>query len=266
MACLAAGIQEAEDCDFIITFTCQHDNPLQPILLIDPGSGKSPKVSQITAILADIHTDKGEVDFKKSNCRIKIILAAREDLFPITKTLPTRNCVRIRGHDASSTQRSSPPTPFYNASLRSECCSLPYLKFLHASSLRSDAFGGACTLGSVWLRQRGLSATLAGGGFGPFEWACMMAVLMQNGGSKGSPILFSGYSSSQLFKALLQFLSGRDLIMHPLCIGSDEMTSVEYETPVFFDGTRGLNVLFKMSSWSYRLVSFQGGSALLLHH
>ena len=151
------------------------------------------------------------------------------------------------------------PTPFYNASLRSECSSLAFLKYLHASSMQSDGFSHACQLGSVWLRQRGL-----GPEFGPFEWACTMALLMQGGGTNGKPILSRGYDSYQLFKATLQYLSLRNMVASPVFVHSDNITLVDHEGPMLFDGKRGMNVLFKMTLWSYATLKHEAAVTLEL--
>ena len=151
------------------------------------------------------------------------------------------------------------PTPFYNASLRSECSSLAYLKDLHASSLQSDGFSKACQLGSVWLRQRGLDRE-----FGPFEWACTMALLMQGGGAKGKPILSRGYDSLQLFKAMLQYFSLSDMIASPVFVHSDRIPLVDLDRPMLFDGKRGMNILFRVTPWSYANLTHEAGLTLKL--
>ena len=151
------------------------------------------------------------------------------------------------------------PTPFYNASLRSECSSLAYLEELHASTLQSDGFSNACQLGSVWLRQRGLSPE-----FGPFEWACTMALLMQGGGAQGRPILSRGYDGFQLFKAMLQYLSLRNLVANPVFVQSDKIALVNLDRPVLFDGKRGMNILFKMTPWSYAALTHEASVTLKL--
>ena len=192
-----------------------------------------------------------------SKYRIRIILAAKEDLFPALKTLPDKTCIRAKSGDTSSSKTPNLPTPMYNATLRSECLSLPYLKFLHAACVQSDTFQDACLLGSVWLRQRGYGGGLTNGGFGQFEWACVTALLMQSGGPKGRPVLSSGYSSCQLFKAVLQFLCTRDLVINPLFIQSSGLALVDNTKPIFFDGTRGHNILFKMTAGSSKMVGSQ---------
>ena len=231
LACLAAGIEEDKENSFSLSFAYQDENKLQPVIIVNPGQG------------AD--------DFSRSKCCIQIILAADEDLFSFVKTLPDKNCVRAT---LKSSSDASLPTPFYNSTLRSECSSLSYLKYLHSSSVQSAAFTDACVLGSVWLRQRGLGTSSSGGGFGPFEWSCTMAVLLQGGGHKGKPILSKGYSSYQLFKAMLQYLSVKDMVSSPTHVHSDAISGSKSDFPVLFDGERGLNILFKMSPWSYTLL------------
>lgn len=233
IACIAKGIEEAEDCTFAIDLVYQDDSALQPVIIVKPGQGSD--------------------DFTKSKCHIRIILAAEGNLFPISKTLPDKNCVRLKREGAPSIENS--PTPFYNATLRSECSSLAYLKYLQATSSQSKNFSDACALGSVWLRQRNLGC----GGFGAFEWACMMALFLRGGGFSNKPLLLRGYSSYQMFKATLQYIAAKDLLATPVIVQSDDNQIANPEhtvipsgpNPVMFDSERGLNILFKMSLWSY---------------
>ena len=152
-----------------------------------------------------------------------------------------------------------PPTPFYNASLRSECSSLAFLKYLHAFSSQSNGFSDACQLGSVWLRQRGLSR-----GFGPFEWSCTMALLMDGGGSNGKPVLSRGYDGCQLFKATLQYLVLSDLIVNPVFVHFKKIPLIDHDRPMLFDGKRGVNILFKVTPWSYITLKHEAGITLKL--
>jgi U3 small nucleolar RNA-associated protein 22 len=225
LTCISKGIEEAEDCTFAIEFAYQNDSDLQPVIIVKPGEGKD--------------------DFSKSKSLIRIILAAEGDLFPISRTLPDKNCIRPKVEGPTSQQNS--PTPFYNASLRSECSSIAYLKYLHAASLQSDQFSDACILGSVWIRQRGLGH----GGFGSFEWACTMALLMQGGHQRDLPVLLRGYSSFQLFKATLKYIATKDLVATPVVVQSIGNEIAKTERPAMFDGSRGMNILFKMTPWSY---------------
>ena len=199
--------------------------------------------------LDSIHNGSVQQDYQ-----IRILLAASQDLFAITKTLPNKNCIRIQCTDGSSSA-GLPPTPFYNASLRSECCTRSFSKMLRAALAHSEAFKHACILGDVWLRQRGFGAGIRSGGFGPFEWACILALLMQGGGLRGKPVLSKGYNKIQLFRAVLHFLHTRDLLINPLVLQAVDIELAQVPVPVIFDGSRGVNILFKMTKWSYRMVA-----------
>ncbi|KAM0798745.1 pre-rRNA processing protein-like protein Utp22 [Usnea florida] len=236
LACIVSGIREAQENEYDVDYSYQNDNDLQPIVIITPLQDGGPT----------------------SNYAIRVILAADVDLFPISRTLPDKSCIRSAAGGVSIQNGSFvTPTPFYNASLRSECSSLAYLKYLHTSSLHSDGFSEACQLGSLWLRQRGLDQ-----GFGPFEWACTMALLMQGGGTKGRPVLSLGYDSYQLFKAMLQYLSLRDMIANPVLVRSANITLFDHDRPMLFDGERGMNILFKMTPWSYAVLKHEAGVTL----
>lgn len=82
----------------------------------------------------------------------------------------------------------------------------------------------------------------------------MISVLLRGGSPKGLPILSKGYNNYQLFKATLQYLAATDLISNPFVVDSDEIGVKSNKYPLFFDGKRGLNILFKMSRWAYEKV------------
>ena len=232
LACIATGLQCDPSCRFKLEFAYQNGNPLQPSIIVNSS------------------TAGGEDDFSKVKYQIQIILVTDARVFPCAKTLPNRNCIRLRDSSAER-DPDNRPTPFYNATLRSECLSLVYMDHLQTASANSSAFNDACILGNVWLEQRGFNSYLAGGGFGPFEWACITALLMHGGSKTGQPVLYKEYNSYQMFKATLQYLAGTDLVHTPAFIYSDPFQIDNLENPVLYDGVRGLNVLFKMSSWSY---------------
>ena len=188
---------------------------------------------------------------------MRIILGTVSNAFPKHKTLPWSNCLRatIYEDDGSLWEKSS--TPIYNATLRAECSIDSYLKLLHDTSIVVNGFQNACILGATWLRQRGLGTGIRQGGFGAFELAAMISLLLQTG-PKEKPILSVGYSSYQLFKALLQFLVSRDLAHEPLLLFVDHTKYSglpRSDTPLLFDGKRSMNLLYKMSSWSYNEVN-----------
>ncbi|MCJ1390843.1 hypothetical protein MMC18_003704 [Xylographa bjoerkii] len=236
LAFIASAIDAAPNYNVHIRYEYQNDSPLQPVILVSPIQ------------------DGGEDDFSSSKCHIRIILAINSAVFEIEKTLPWKNCIRSKPSNSSST--SSPlSTPVYNATLRAESSIASYLKLLHGTKAKADGFTDACILGNIWLRQRGFGTGLLKGGFGGFELACTTALLLQSGGPKGRPLLSGGYSSSQIFKAFLQFLASSDLVKTPLILGggdSYDQKAFRTSTPVLFHTIRGLNILYKMSSWSYK--------------
>ena len=102
------------------------------------------------------------------------------------------------------------------------------------------------------------------GGFGPFEWACMVALLMHGGGPKDRPVLSKAYSSYQLFKGTLQYLSLKDLVKTPTLISHGKIEVTGHQGPILFDGVRGINVLFKMFPWSYTALRHEADRTMKL--
>lgn len=220
--------------------------------------------NQLSPIL--VVTQK-ETDTKSPQCTVNIIPSVAPNIFPPSKLHPLKNCVRPPQQQQSAVDPSKKPafdpTPFYNSSLAADTSYFPYLALLHSSATACAAFTDACILGRVWLRQRGFSGTMSKGGFGHFEWAITMAFLLKGGGAKGHALLTSGYSNYQMFKAMIQFLASRDLTTSPLVLGTAESAKISGAAyPVIFDGEHGVNVLFKMTPWSYDLVSFAHGLSL----
>ncbi|KAL9098387.1 MAG: hypothetical protein Q9163_005946 [Psora crenata] len=242
LACIAAGVGADPTCHFLLKYSYQNDSPLQPAIIVSPGS------------------DGGLDDSWGASCQIRIILATDASVFPMAKTFPDKNCIRSSAGQAISCE----PTAFYNATLRSECACHAYLKFLNCASAKSAAFSDACILGSVWLRQRGLGTGLASGGFGPFEWACITALLMQVREGNRPPIISNRYSSYQIFKATLQYLSTTDLFQTPFLADSSHFNFGKSGVPTLFDSARGLNVLFKVRPWSYYALKHEADRTLRL--
>lgn len=86
----------------------------------------------------------------------------------------------------------------------------------------------------------------------------MMALLLQRDGCKRKPVFPIGYSSFQLFKAVLQFIAASNLCIEPLITGTEILEPIHQMRPVFYDGERGFNILFKMTVWSYKtVIAFQ---------
>ncbi|KAJ5624701.1 hypothetical protein N7510_001010 [Penicillium lagena] len=238
IACLAAGIQESmASLGFEVKFGIQDGDSLRPLIFLEPREGKE----------------------NTTQPQIRIITAIEHTLFPITKTLPTKCNVR-QGSSADNSEIGE-PTPFYNATLRSEATVSLYHKALHSATQKCESFRDACILARTWLQQRGFHTSFQGGGFGGFEWAALMSLLFEGGGPTGQPVLMRSYSSYQIFKATLQFLAGRDLT-RPLLLFSGDLSPPQGEDPILYDGRRGLNILYKMTAWSYATLRREAATTL----
>ena len=233
IACLAAGIKQSKGLDLDLKFGPQDGDSLRPVIILEP-------------------TDKLRSELGSTKSQIRIITAFEDKLFPIARTLPMKH--NIRRNDTGEKSDNEEPTPFYNGSLRSEATVGLYHKYLHLATQKCDSFRDACVLGRIWLKQRGFGSDFQSGGFGGFEWSILLALLFECGGPEGKPILSNMYSSYQLFKATMQFISRRDLTKPLLCFGSGDSTiQFPQDWPVIYDCMRGTNLLYKMTPWSYAL-------------
>ncbi|KAL4919126.1 Nrap protein [Aspergillus aurantiobrunneus] len=235
VACIAAGIKDKNSASLDLKFEFQDEDFLRPIILLQP-------------------TNAAKSGHGRSKFQIRIITAIDEETFPISRTLPMKNNVR---HGSGVGNMNQESTPFYNSCLRSEATVALYHKLQSSAAQSCESFKDACLLGRIWLRQRGFGSSLRKGGFGGFEWSIIMSLLLEGGGPNGRPVLLKSYSSYQLFKATMQFLAGRDLT-EPLLFSSSDI-SFPSGAPVVYDGKRGLNVLYKMTPWSYSLLRCEAG-------
>ena len=244
IACIAAGLRKS-DLNLEMHFDNFSGNPLQPILIVKP-------------------TADAAVRTKQRAWQINIIPGLPSKTFAPERLLPDRNAVRPRKQEIDEEMSASlSPTAFYNSSVQSDSQHTAYLKLVHSASARCESFRDACLLGRVWLHQRGWTSHITDGGFGNFEWAALIAVLLSSGGSGGGPALSPGYSSYQLFKATLQYIAVRDLLKQPalLQMGTTNFASTG-EEPIFFDGQRKHNLLFKMTYWSYQNLRSEARTSL----
>lgn len=244
VACLAAGIQESMNAlDLDVKFGLQDGDSLRPLIVLEPRPASKEKEASVRP-------------------HIRIITAIEHSLFPITRTLPTKSNIR-QGSSADSAEIGE-PTPLYNASLRSETTVSLYHKDLHSATQRCESFRDASILGRIWQQQRGFNTSFQGGGFGGFEWAALMSLLFESGGPTGQPVLLPSYSSYQIFKATIQFLAGKDLTNPLLLFATDVFSpgSSSGRGPVVYDGRRGLNILYKMTPWSYAALRHEASTTL----
>ncbi|KAI1463557.1 Nrap protein [Daldinia caldariorum] len=246
LAYIAADLREQLGATTEFVFDHMHGNMLLPILVARPKN---------TA-----NRDDGS---EMSNSRrkpipaIRIIPCAPEDYFPAGKLTAVSNAIRQGKSEGG--EDAKVPTPFYNATLKAEGLFPSYLRLLYRTVKSCSAFKDACVLGRIWLQQRGFNGNISNGGFGHFEWAVLMALLLQGGGRKGEPVLSPSLHSTQLFKATLQYIASANLQKKALVIGKDSHgpESIRQSMPVLYDTARGINVLYKMTPWSIAMLTEQ---------
>lgn len=234
VAYLAQILDQANSDLFSVQYAFQADDPLKPMLQLKLKSNKLSK-----------------------RFYINILVGAPLETFDVKKLNIDRNCIRLSGDHSVA-------TTLYNSSLVSDLTYSRFLKKLHTTSMKCAGFNEACKLGRLWLRQRGFSSAPSQGGFGNFEFALTMAVLL-DGGPTNSRVLANGYSSYQLFRGTINFLGTHDLSSNNgglsfdgartsrLSAASNEFVNNE-GFPLIYDRVSRLNILYKMSRWGYSLL------------
>jgi len=236
LAEIAAGISDQTKDDFHLSYAFEDDLQLVPILLI-----QSHGQSEDSNILI------------KHN--LKISVGFQSDAIPVARTLPTKNCVRLQHATGNATDGEGlPPTPFYNSCIRRLASTTMVDQLLTNVSQKCAAFNDTCRLGQVWLRQRGFGSPVSRGGFGFEEWALTCALLLYGGGARGQPLFSHRYSTIQLFKAMLQFLAGKDLLQPMILNGPPGLELPVSLSPVLLGGAAGYNVFYKVTPSSYRVL------------
>ncbi|KIW14979.1 hypothetical protein PV08_07766 [Exophiala spinifera] len=220
LACIAAGVKEAAGSEFEMSFAYLHGVDYLPVLSLAPKD--------------------------KSLSKVKLHVAAGfpNDSIPIAKTLPSKNNLR---HDTSDSLET--PTPFYNSSIRYAASTSTFSEMIRAA--KSASFDDACRLGQVWLQRLGFGSSIESGGFGFLEWSVTCALFLRTGGHRGLPLFSKQYSSLQFFKAMLQILATRDF-RDPMILNDASISIPKSEAPVLFDANTGVNILYKMTPWSYQ--------------
>ena len=248
IAYIAAHVRKELSDPMDSSFELLHDNPLLPILVLKPKR----KDGDTNENGVDGETKKKAS--KALEYHIRIIPCAPEELFPSSKLSPTSNC--NRSTEAGDKKSASSGTPFYNSTLKAESTFISYLRLLTRAKADCLAFPEACLLGRIWLQQRGFGGSISDGGFGHFEWAVLIALLLRSGGRKGQTALSKNLSPVELFKAIMQFLSETDFnhSKKPAVLGEASADSIRESGPVLYDAANKLNILYKMTPWSASLL------------
>jgi U3 small nucleolar RNA-associated protein 22 len=164
---------------------------------------------------------------------IRILPAISSNIFPLEKLSPMHANIRS----------STTPSTIYNASILVDIAYLSSLTQLYQASESCPAFRDATLLGKVWLRQRGFSGSFNQGGFGSFEWTWFLSFLLRTGGPNDRHVLDVKFSSFQLFRGALNSLVMTD--------------RVKEEVVECIDSQAGINVFYKMTPSSYRMVNVE---------
>ncbi|KAH8706791.1 Nrap protein [Ilyonectria robusta] len=254
IAYIAAHLKKELGASMDLSFECLNENPLLPVLVLRPEPEEEEEEEEPEKTPKSKASKKKKKKSSTPSYVIRLIPCAPEGLFPKNKLLPTSNSNRSGETDDKKAAQSG--TPFYNSTLKAEETFISYLKLLTHTKTECPAFSDACALGRIWLQQRGFSSSVSKGGFGHFEWAVMIALLLQMGGRNGQAALSTALSSTELFKAAVQFLSTTDFNKKPFVFASSKtnVDSVRESGPVMFDPIRELNILSKMSPWSASLL------------
>ncbi|KAK0725377.1 Nrap protein [Lasiosphaeris hirsuta] len=236
LAVISAGLQKDFKDIADLSFEHLNGNPLCPVVTIRPKKDGAEKEGETSEFL---------------DYRIRVIPCVPDGFFPRTKLHLEAALIR-KGHGEGDLE----PSPFYNSTLTAEGSFLAYLRVLKQAEKKCAAFNKACILGRIWLQQRGFGGDISKGGFGHFEWAVLLALLLQGGESKGNGTLSTSLSGTQLFKALIQFLSVTNLAEKPCVLGPGkaDFEAPEDCGPVIYDSSRQHNIAFKMSPWSAALL------------
>lgn len=243
---IAAHLQKELGDKMEFRFEHLNENQLLPILVLQPKAATEGSAG-------DSSGKSSKKTSKASGYVIRLIPCAPEDVFPKSKLTAKSNCNRLE--EAAGKDGELPATPFYNSTLIAEGTFISYLRLLTHAKKECPAFQDACILGRIWLQQRGFGGDVSQGGFGHFELAIMIALLLQTGGRNGQPALSTSLSGSELFKAVIQFLSSTDLSKKPFVFGTvADANELREHAPVMHDAARGLNLLFKMTPWSANLL------------
>jgi U3 small nucleolar RNA-associated protein 22 len=243
LAKIAASVKREYKDELQASFENLNGNMLLPVLSLRPKRTE--------------HKTKTAIEAGKSSrihWRIRLIPCVPDNFFAKDKMSSAASLVRKGGKDAQTASRI--PTPFYNSTLKAEGTFIAYLKVLRQAEKSCAAFQDACILGRIWLQQRGFGGSISRGGFGHFEWAALMAILLKTGGRKEQALLSPSLNSTQLFKAMIQYLAGTNFSKTACVLGTavEKLEDIRESGPVIYDSARRLNLAFKMSPWSSLLL------------
>ena len=210
-------------------------------------------------------------------------LAHDHDVFAARRLGPLRNNIRMEGFD----EADQPATPSYNASVLVDSLYTPHLLYLNATSQASASFAEACVLLKTWSLQRVFGsgpskAEIKGrvggekgrriglGSSGARFLLSMLLAHLLNGsertsGGGATSRLSPGFSSYQLFKGTIDFLSSHDFVAQPVVMKNidgvlsrrDKIDPDEFSRPgkaILIDPTGSINLLENIDGGTFAML------------
>ena len=254
VARIASIVRAEVMADSYLRFEYDAGNHLKPVVVIEPFQGtiRSRNGSRLFQLMMNSVVNGSNAN-KKYN--IRIIPTLPKDILPAARLLPHIKNVRSRVTHSSDLAKDPPASALYNASIQSDISLDSFNELLTGTTKRVPGFRSACLLGRIWLRQRGFSGHIARGGFGSFEWSAILANLLSEKGPGGRRMLSTEFDGLQLFRCTLQFLARKDLVKQQMFTDTkDAPFPLDRIAPTFFDTPRNINILYKMSTWSYQML------------
>eukprot|EP00163_Fabomonas_tropica_P033454 TRINITY_DN880_c0_g1_i2.p1 TRINITY_DN880_c0_g1~~TRINITY_DN880_c0_g1_i2.p1 ORF type:complete len:1010 (+),score=252.70 TRINITY_DN880_c0_g1_i2:211-3240(+) len=166
-----------------------------------------------------VHYTPSNAKSKKSKHKafaINIIPALAPETFPVKKLDLVRNNNRLILPSGWSADQQ-PSTPHYNMSVLEDMYMFSSLEYIHAASSNCTHLKEGILLLKVWLRQRQFlqqSATL-----GTFHFSILAAHLVNVG------LIKPQMTSFQIFRAVLSFITTRDLTREGVIVGASNKNS-----------------------------------------
>lgn len=130
---------------------------------------------------------------------IRIIPCIAAETFALGRLAPTRNNLRFRDQDTA--------TPQYNNTLIAEMQYAQNFSLIGSLAQSCPAFVHASVMLRVWLAQRLLQKSQSANGLNAFIGTMLMACLFEAGGVNGRKVLSAQWSSYQIFRVTLEWIS-----------------------------------------------------------
>ncbi|CEH11999.1 Nucleolar RNA-associated protein (NRAP) [Ceraceosorus bombacis] len=221
------------------------------------------RVDAHTTLVLLPRKDQKETDFSKQKVVVRIHLSHALGLFPLRRLGPARaDKVSVdEAHEGAASHA-------HDSSILRDSLRVAHLFYLHATASSCPAFADACLLLKTWAFKRGLGggdrACAVGSASARFLLTMILAHLLHDGAG-------AGFSSYQLFRAVLDFLARRlskvAFMKHIAGIPNHtaDISRQQWFAPCLVDPTGALNLLagIPQGTLSHMAASASASIALL---